>query len=504
MLCRVGSSGVALRRAVLRHSGNAAAVASSRGRRLDVCLPLRPPLQTTGAESSRRRFTSGPAGGEAGDVGKGRSLNKREPVDTTTALDEHRDLRRVERRIEEHLRAQRSGGGDMQATTATGIGEPAGELRHSDAAKDAEGSGALAEAKSDVPIVPGQPPALRLNDPDATSAASAKDVIVRSHTTTGQVLWPATKEDIEILSQSKLLYPAPYEVEGSVIIRLVRLSDPVTSPVARTVRNRQFGIRGNERWQLLAMGVAFCGLIYSLGFWQLRRMEWKQKLIELRRTRLAMPRLLVAGSPFPWRDKVQDYAYRIVEVRGVFDHRREMHVGPRPGSDSSGETHPGFLVVTPLRLEDSSTVLVNRGHLPTERLDQSTRPEVPKWVRVKGVLEEGEIPNLVGKYARLKNRPDRNQFTYLVAEDLAENSGARNHQECTQALITAIDVMYEDDFQAGVRREFPFSMRHKEDYLLFWADEHTHFNYAMQWFGMGTLIMTMTIYKFIEVSRWRF
>ncbi|CAE7867252.1 unnamed protein product [Symbiodinium microadriaticum] len=44
-------------------------------------------------------------------------------------------------------------------------------------------------------------------------------------------------------------------------------------------------------------------------------------------------------------------------------------------------------------------------------------------------------------------------------------------------------------------------MKHKEDYLLFWADEHTHFNYAMQWFGMGTLMMVMTFYKFVEVSR---
>merc|ERR1711953_1304848 len=111
-----------------------------------------------------------------------------------------------------------------------------------------------------------------------------KDVIVRSKTTTGQVLWPATKEDIEILSESKLLYPAPYEVEGSVIIRLVRLSDPVTSPVARVVRNRQFGIRGNEKWQLLCMGAVSCLFIYCLGFWQLKRMEWKRNLIEMRRT----------------------------------------------------------------------------------------------------------------------------------------------------------------------------------------------------------------------------
>ena len=40
--------------------------------------------------------------------------------------------------------------------------------------------------------------------------------------------------------------------------------------------------------------------------------------------------------------------------------------------------------------------------------------------------------------------------------------------------------------------------------MVFWADEHVHFNYAMQWFGMGSLTMAMTLYKFIEVVRWRF
>lgn len=253
------------------------------------------------------------------------------------------------------------------------------------------------------------------------------------------------------------------------------------------------------------MGVICTVGVYSLGIWQLRRMEWKRDLIEMRRTRLAEPRLQVDSSPFIWKDKVEDYLYRVVDVRGVFEHHKEMRVGPRPGiDDESGETQVGYNIVTPLRLEDGSTVLVNRGHVGMDKADRADRPEYPTWVRVRGVLEQGEIANLVASYSRLKNRPDRNEFIYIVAEELAENAGARNHQECGQALITAFDCLNEDDFKAGQRKHSPFSMRHKEDYLLFWADEHTHFNYAMQWFGMGSLLMAMTVYKFIEVSRWRF
>jgi cytochrome oxidase assembly protein ShyY1 len=401
-------------------------------------------------------------------------------VNITTPLDEQRQLRKVEQRIEEHRR-------ELAADSKPGVAD-----------------GKQGDAEALLPTAPGS---LRLVDPDAAplGKAEGKEVVVRSRTTTGQVLWPATQEDIDILSDSDLMYPAPMEVEGSVIIRLVRLSDPVTSPVGRTVRNRQFGIRGNERWQLLTWGLVCTVGVYSLGVWQLYRMEWKRELLEMRRTRLAAPRVIVNTSPFPWTGNVDDFLYRVVQVRGVFDHQREMRVGPRPGlDDDSGETQSGYNIVTPLRLEDGSTILVNRGHVGMEKLDPSDRPEVPAWVVVRGVLEQGEVANFVGSHARLKNRPDRNLFIYLVADELAENAGARNHQECAQALVTAFDCLYEDDFKAGVRRSLPFSMRHKEDYLLFWADEHTHFNYAMQWFGLGSLIMVMTAYKFIEVSRWRF
>mmetsp|Transcript_69280 Transcript_69280/g.130638 ORF Transcript_69280/g.130638 Transcript_69280/m.130638 type:complete len:491 (-) Transcript_69280:165-1637(-) len=471
-------------------------------------LPQRPPLLCHGPAAlcapllnstlAIRGFAED-AGGSAAEEGSKPKAPKRAPVDTTTALDRQRQVRFVEQRILQHRKAQED------AAAAGGKEEPAGVS--TEEKRNVEDA-VVADADKAAQAVSAAPGALRLHDPNAApppGAAKNKEVVVRSRTTTGQVLWPATPEDIEILSESKLMYPAPYEVEGGVIIRLVRLSDPVTSPVGRTIRNRQFGIRGNERWQLLAMGAVSACIVYSLGVWQLYRMEWKRNLIEMRRTRLAMPRLSVTSSPFPWRDQVQEYIYRIVDVRGVFDHRREMRVGPRPGTDdNTGDTQPGYNIVTPLRLEDGSTIMVNRGHVGFDKADQHSRPEMPAWVRVRGVLEEGEVANLVADHARLKNRPDKNLFMYIVAEDLAENAGARNHQECAQALLTAFDVLYEDDFQAGFRREMPFSMRHKEDYLLFWADEHTHFNYAMQWFGMGTLIMAMTIYKFIEVSRWRY
>lgn len=142
------------------------------------------------------------------------------------------------------------------------------------------------------------------------------------------------------------------------------------------------------------------------------------------------------------------------------------------------------------------TLLVNRGFIGHDKLRH--RKEMPRWVTVRGVLERGEISSIIDDKTRLKNRPQDGIFIYLVAKELAECSQARNFDECQQALLSLYDVRYDDG-----SRENEFKMRHKEDYLLFWADEHTHFNYAMQWFAMAALIMSMTVYKFIEVYRWR-
>jgi len=443
---------------------------------------------------SRRSSSSLNSFWESLQVAKG----ERKKVDTTTALDEHRNSRRVERKIGEHLKQPHE---DLQA-----LDESSSMPVEAIAAGESAEPHALqaSPAELDAVALDGRLP-LRIGVPTKVEEGGKdKDLILRSRNTTGQVLWPATQEDIDILSESTLIYPAPREVEGSVIIRLVRLSDPVTSPVARVIRNRQFGIRGNEKWQLLAYGAVSGAFLFSLGFWQLDRMEWKKQLIEKRRTRLDMPRLKVEKGPFPWFDCVEDWEYRVVDMRGVFDHHCEMLVGPRPSSNPEEKQRPGFVVITPLRLADGSTILVNRGHVPLDDIDPSKRAEVPGWVRVRGVLDTGEHPTLGGKYARIKNRPDRNQYTYIVPVDLAENAGARNHEECQQALLTALDVLYEDDVKAGVRRVLPYILKHKNDYMVFWADEHTHFNYAMQWFALGTLFMSMTIYKFIEVWNWRY
>ena len=355
---------------------------------------------------------------------------------------------------------------------------------------------------------------LRDRERSLTSSSSSRSVSTveeQGLSTTGQIIYPAEAEDIEILSNSEIKFADPRLTEGSVVIRIVRLSDPVTSPVARVQRNRFFGIRDYEKWTFLAWGLCVTLGVASLGVWQLRRMDYKAKLIERRRDRLSLGKIIIEKSPFPWNENnLIDFEYRTIQVTGVLDHSREMYVGPRasgvtvdPNGKQYGEiSQPGYNVVTPLMLPDGNCVLVNRGLITSEWIRNKgyRKREDPEWVTVRGVLVAGELSGIANDAFRVKNSSADKTFVYLVPADLAESAAPRNFSECKLALINAFDCVYLDN-PKKIRP--PYQMKRKSDYMCFYADEHVHFNYAMQWFGMSAVFLAMTLFKFREMLKWR-
>jgi cytochrome oxidase assembly protein ShyY1 len=128
------------------------------------------------------------------------------------------------------------------------------------------------------------------------------------------------------------------------------------------------------------------------------------------------------------------------------------------------------------------------------------KPEDPEWVSVRGIVVSGELAGISNDLFRVKNNTTDKIFVYMVPSDLSEAAAPRNHSECKLAIVNATDVRYHDNPN---RSRPPFKMKKKADYMCFYADEHMHFNYAMQWFGMASVFLGMTAYKFIEMCRWR-
>lgn len=94
---------------------------------------------------------------------------------------------------------------------------------------------------------------------------------------------------------------------------------------------------------------------FGLGYWQIKRLDWKLNLIEeledkLSREPLRLPKNINL-------DVLSEFDFRLVSVRGEFDHSKTMFLGPRV---RDGVT--GYHIVTPLkRSGGGGMVLINRG-----------------------------------------------------------------------------------------------------------------------------------------------
>ncbi len=120
-------------------------------------------------------------------------------------------------------------------------------------------------------------------------------------------------------------------------------------------------------------------LMLGLGIWQLQRMAWKRGLI-------AEMQAGMAAAPVALADHLDDLTalnFRSVRLRGRFLHGLEAHVGPRVLQGQAG-----LHVLTPLRLEGGATVLVNRGWIPNDRREPSSRAagQTPGVVTIRGIL----------------------------------------------------------------------------------------------------------------------
>jgi surfeit locus 1 family protein len=142
-------------------------------------------------------------------------------------------------------------------------------------------------------------------------------------------------------------------------------------------------------WPAVATLVG-CVFLIFLGAWQLQRLAWKEGLI----AEIAA-RAKAAVQPLPplsqWAQlRPEDYEYRHVELDGVFENDKEALVF-RPAGGPARE--PGYLVLTPLKLDSGAFVIVNRGFVPIDLKDPAARGEIEGRTHVTGLMRQPESRN---------------------------------------------------------------------------------------------------------------
>jgi surfeit locus 1 family protein len=160
-------------------------------------------------------------------------------------------------------------------------------------------------------------------------------------------------------------------------------------------------------------------ILIGLGTWQVERLHWKERLIAERAAAIAAPPTELPAT----LDDAKRLDLHRVRAVGTFLHHSEFDVVATAENGASG-----FHIVTPLRLDDATgrIVLVNRGFVPYEMRDPTTRPrgEVPGRVEVEGLLRlppEGGRP-----WYMPADPPGGNVWLRIDPEAMARARGLRD------------------------------------------------------------------------------
>lgn len=226
-------------------------------------------------------------------------------------------------------------------------------------------------------------------------------------------------------------------------------------------------------WPLVATLVG-AALTARLGWWQLDRAAQKTELQSRLAAQRALPPL---GLPDLERDPAGAAAqrHRAVRLRGhwLSDHTVYLENRPLLG-------RPGFVVVTPLALQDGSAVLVQRGWVarhPADRTRVAAPPPPAGPVSVWG--------RLAGAPSRLVELAPAAAASGVIRQNLDPEAHAR----ATGLPLRPGTVVQEEEPGAapvadGLSRHWPAPA----------ADVHKHHGYAFQWFALCALIIVLYVW----------
>ena len=221
-----------------------------------------------------------------------------------------------------------------------------------------------------------------------------------------------------------------------------------------------------------------CALLFALlcglGVWQLERLQWKLDLIARVNSHMTaapapLDRLLVMGP--------NESQYRRVTLQGRFDHAKEAYAF---ATDAGGT--PVYHVLTPFRTDDGRTLMVDRGAVPPERLNPTTRAagNVPGETKVTGVWREPDPPGFFTPAPDLAKR-------VWYARDVSAIA-AVDHLTLTAPVVIEADATPNP---GGLPRggQTVVSFRNQ------------HLSYAVTWFGLAAVLLGVWLAYHISKGR---
>jgi surfeit locus 1 family protein len=167
-------------------------------------------------------------------------------------------------------------------------------------------------------------------------------------------------------------------------------------------------------WPTIIMLPIFLFALF-LGAWQMERRAWKIDILDRIATNQAAVPLpldeLLKGDPLRRE-------YGRVRVSGTFLHDKEFYLAARSLKDKVG-----MQVVTPLRTDDGTVILFDRGWIPSEKKEPAKRAEgqLPGRVDLTGIVRRSQIKRQFAP----DNDPAKNFWFHVDVPVMRRMAGAR-------------------------------------------------------------------------------
>lgn len=218
-------------------------------------------------------------------------------------------------------------------------------------------------------------------------------------------------------------------------------------------------------WIVAALAALLTAGFISLGMWQVHRLYWKLDLIQNVDARVAAPAVPAPGEA-DWGSITQSNdEYRHVTLTGIFLNEDEVQIY------TPTVLGPGYWILTPLKRDDGTVVMINRGFVPEDLKDPAKRTQPEGLVTVDGLLRISEDRGW------LFSRPNDTEGRKWFRRDIGS---------ITETLGLSPAAPYFVDQEAGSDpKAWP---RGGMTVLNF---RNSHLSYAITWFAMAAMTLFM-------------
>ena len=221
---------------------------------------------------------------------------------------------------------------------------------------------------------------------------------------------------------------------------------------------------------VLVAATLSAALTARLGWWQLDRAAQKSQLQAAMDSRRALPPLTQADLAADAAAAVAQH-HRAIVLQGQWVAEQTVYLENRQMKGV-----PGFFAVTPLRLDDGTAVLVQRGWLPRDWADRTrivAAPPPAGRVQVQGLI--APAPGRLYEFETAASGAIRQN---LVLDAFARETGLR---------LRPLSVQQHDDASQpsdGLMRQWSAPA----------SGVHKHYGYAFQWFALSALILGLYVW----------